>query len=189
MIVFDTETTNLTAPEAAPIDQQPCVTEFAAIKLEERYKPGAKKNAAPELVEVARFEFLCNPKVPIPLEAIKITGITNDMVADKPPFAAFVPALCDFFLGERVVIAHNLSYDIAVLYHELRRIGRVTAFPWPPSQICTVEATMNIKGFRMNLGALHAELTGKPHEGAHRAMADVEALVRVVRELRKKGMI
>ena len=186
MIVFDTETTNLTAPEAAPIEQQPSIVEFAAIKLEEVHS-GKKK--MPELVEVARFEFLCNPRVPIPLESIKITGITNEMVAGKPPFSAFCPALTDFFLGESTVVAHNLSFDLSVLYHELRRLGRVTAFPWPPKQICTVEKTMGIKGHRMNLGDLHKHLTGKEHKDAHRAMADVEALVRVVIELKKKGML
>lgn len=180
MIVLDNETTNLAAPEAAPLDQQPWVTEFAAIKLEDRKG---------KLVETARMEFMCRPKVPIPQEAIEITGITNEMVKDKPPFVAFVPALVDFFLGERTVVAHNMPYDITVLRYEMKRIGRVTSFPWPPVQICTVEKTMGIKGYRMNLGDLHLHLTGKPHKDAHRAMADVEALVRVVQELRKRKVL
>ncbi len=177
MIILDTETTNLAAPEAAPIEQQPWVTEFAAIKVDDKLK------------EVERLEFLCRPKVPIPAEAVQITGITNEMVKDKPPFSAFVPRLIDFFLGERCMVAHNMSYDATVLRHELNRLGRVTAFPWPPVQICTVEQTLSIKGFRINLGDLHLELTGKPHKDAHRAMADVEALYRVVKELRKRKVM
>jgi DNA polymerase III epsilon subunit-like protein len=178
VIVIDNETTDLTAPEAAPIDQQPYITEFAGIKLDDK-----------TLKETARHTFLCKPKVLIPPKAVEITGITNEMVAKCPPFVHFFPSLVDFFLGERIVVAHNLSYDIAVLYYELKRLQRVTLFPWPPKQICTVELTLSFKGYRMNLGDLHAELTGKPHKDAHRAMADVEGLVDIVRALRKKGLL
>jgi len=178
MIIFDTETTSLTAPEAAPIEQQPWIMEFAAIKVNAR-----------SLKEIARLQFLCKPPVPIPLESIKITGITNEMVANKPPFAAFFPRLQDFFVGERYIVAHNLSFDVTALRHEISRLGKVTAFPWPPRQICTVEKTLYMKGYRSSLGALHEELFGNPHEDAHRAMVDVEALHRCVIELRKRRII
>lgn len=177
MIIFDTETTNLVAPDAAPLDQQPYIVEFAAIKVDEK-----------TLKEVARLEFLAKPKVPIPLESIQITGITNEMVKNAKPLAAHFPALVDFFFGCRTIIAHNLSFDLSVLRHEFTRLGKVTAFPWPPEQICTVERTLQLKGYRLNLGALHLELTGKELKEAHRAMADVEALARCVRALRKKGL-
>ena len=186
MIIFDTETTNLTAPEAAPIEQQPYLVEFAAIKVELRHNG---KNKKEELVEVARFEFMCKPPSPIPPDSIAITGISNEMVKGKPPFIAFYPALCDFMLGESCIVAHNLSFDLAVLRHELARHNLVTAFPWPPTQICTVERSISIKGYRMNLSALHLELTGKEHKDAHRAMADTEGLVRIVQAMKKKGLI
>lgn len=177
IIIFDTETTNLTAPEAAPIEQQPEIIEFAGIRLDEKLK------------EIDRFSFLCQPRRPIPPESISITGITNEMVKGLPPFCKYAPALADYFLGVRTAIAHNLTFDITVLRHELSRIARVTQFPWPPIQICTVEATLGMKGFRLNLGQLHVDLTGREHKEAHRAMADVEALVRVVKVLVKKGLL
>src|SRR5579862_397036 len=150
MIIFDTETTNLTAPEAAPIDQQPHIVEFAGIKLDDK-----------TLKEISRFEFLCNPRVPIPPDAVKITGITDAMVFKKPPFTAFFNPLVEFFFGERYAVAHNCAFDITVMRHELERLGRITAFPWPVVQICTVELTVNIKGHRLGLGDLHEILTGK----------------------------
>lgn len=177
MIILDTETNTLTAPEAAPVEQQPHIIEFAAVKLNDV-----------SLKETGRHEFLCDPRIPIPLESIQITGITNEMVKGLPPFVHFLPALIDFFLGERIVVAHNLAFDLSVIKWELYRLARVTAFPWPPEQICTVERTMHIKGYRLTLGQLHLELTGKEHKDAHRAMPDVEALVRVIRALRKKGI-
>jgi DNA polymerase III subunit epsilon len=178
VIILDNETTDLTAPDAAPIEQQPYITEFAGIKLDDK-----------TLKEVARFTFLCKPKILIPAKAVEITGITNQMVAGCPPFVKFLPEFTEFFIGERIVVAHNLAYDIAVIKYELQRLNRVTAFPWPPRQICTVELTVPMKGYRMNLGDLHLELTGKPHKDAHRAMADVEGLVNIVQVLRKKGLL
>ncbi len=178
MIILDTETTNLAAPEAAPIEQQPWVTEFAAIKVDDK-----------TLKELERLEFMCRPKVPIPSEAVQITGITNEMVKDKPPFSAFVPRLIDFFLGERCMVAHNMSYDSTVLRHELNRLGRVTSFPWPPQQYCSVELTLHLKGYRLNLGALYEIATGSQIKEAHRAMADVESLFKVVKWLRKQRIL
>jgi len=177
MILFDTETTGLTAPEAAPIEQQPYLVEFAAIKLDVKLK------------EIARLEFLCKPPTPIPEEASKISGITNAAVAKMPPFNKYYPELWQFFLGEQTVVGHNINFDIAVLKYELMRIGKVTAFPWPPEQVCTVEKTLPMKGHRLNLPELYRMLTGKEHKDAHRAMADVVALHQVVVALRKKKLI
>lgn len=177
MIIFDNETTNLTVPAAAPIEQQPCVMEFAAIKVDDK------------LCEIARMEFLCDPRRAIPLEAVRITGITNDAVKGKPPYLSHVPAIVDFFLGERELVAHNLAFDVSVTKYELMRIDRVTSFPWPPKQICTVEATIGLKGYRLRLGELYEILTGKSMKEAHRAMVDVEALLDCVRVLRKRKMI
>lgn len=176
LIVLDTETTNLTAPEAAPIEQQPYIVEFAAIKLDFK-----------SLKEIDRMQYLCKPPIFIPQSSIDITGITNEMVRGMSPFVANIPRMVDFFLGTRYIAAHNLNFDINVLRYELGRFNRVTSFPWPPNHICTVERTMHIKGHRLKLADLHEMLVGKEHKEAHRAMPDVEALVSIIRALRKRG--
>lgn len=178
MIVFDTETTDLPMPEAAPIEQQPHIVEFAGIKLDDK-----------TLKEVGRIEFLCKPPVIIPPESVKITGITNEMVKGKPPFVSYIPLLVDFFLGERVLVAHNLSFDVTILRYSLSRYGRVTSFPWPPTQVCSVELTIGLKGYRLNLGALYEIATGRHMAEAHRAMKDTEHLVEVCRWFKKKNML
>ena len=181
MILFDTETTTFVAPEAAPIGQQPRIVEYAAIKLNPY-----------TLEEVARIEFLVNPKVKIPPDSTKVHGITDEMVANEPPFAGRYRQLCDFYGGQKSSVVHNSQFDYRVMYYELFRIGKQTAFPYPPLQFCTVELAiklMNLKterGDRVRLGELHEILTGQPHKDAHRAMADTEALVRVVRALREQ---
>ena len=179
MLILDTETTSLTAPSGAPLSQQPYVMELAVIKLDFQ-----------SLKEVARLEFMCSIPVPIPPEAVKITGITDADLAGKPPFIHYLARLQEFFLGQRTLVAHNLSYDRDCLYYELMRVGKVTNFPFPPRHVCTVEANLHIVGYRMKLGDLYKVATGgREHTEAHRAIGDTLALVEVVKWMRKEGRI
>lgn len=174
-IFFDTETTGLPKPDAAPLRDQPQIIEFAGIKTDSEFN------------EIGRMEFLCHPGCSLPEEIIKITGITDADLEGKLPFAAHFNDLTDFFLGARAMVAHNLAFDKSLLKFELTRLGKELAFPWPPDQICTVEASYTIRNRRLRLHELHTMACGEPHKDAHRAMADVEALVRVAKWLRQEG--
>lgn len=178
MIIFDTETTGLDKPQAARLSDQPQIIEFAAIKINDK-----------TLEEEERIEFMCNPGQPLPDIIVKITGINDRMLKDKKPFSHHYDDLCCFFLGERYSVAHNHSFDSRMLSFELRRMEKLTKFPWCPEQICTVEASFPIKNFRLNLTKLHNHLFGVDFPSAHRAMADVEGLTACTIELIKKGYI
>lgn len=173
MILFDTETTNLLMPEIANLAQQPHMIELAVIKLGPKYK------------EVERFTTLLKPPVPLDEEAHKtITGLTNADLAKAPIFLEVWERVAALFLGEPLVVAHNLNFDLGVLTTELRRIGKEYCFPYPPNQVCTVESTKHLKGRRLKLTELHELKIGKPFKQKHRAMSDVEALVRIIKEMK-----
>ena len=176
MIVFDTETTGLPKPDSAPLEAQPQIIEFAGIKLHDE-----------TLEELDRIEFLANPGRPLEEIIIKITGLTDDVLRDQPPFGANFSRLAEFFLGERAMCAHFVGFDRSLLTYELRRLGKMDRFPWPQKHICTVEASMPLRGHKLKLGVLHEIACDYVFEDAHRAMPDVEALVRCVRWLRKEG--
>jgi DNA polymerase-3 subunit epsilon len=126
--------------------------------------------------------------VPIQLEPkiIKITGISNEMLAGCPKFEDKSNEVLAFIESADLVIAHNLSFDKDMVEIEFERLGRVVH--WPRG-LCTVEQTVGMKGYRLSLSALHQELFGVPFAGSHRAKADVAALVRCCVELRKRDMI
>lgn len=172
MIIFDTETTGLINASIVDLDKQPKIIEFAAIKLCDK-----------TLQEVDRIEFLVQPNFALPAVITKITGLTDAKLKDAKTFEHHYPALADFFLGERILIAHNIAFDMGMLKNDLARIGRATQFPYPPNQVCTVNKTLQIKGYRLKLGALHSHLFGEDFPEAHRAMVDVEALTRCVKKL------
>lgn len=177
IIVLDTETTGLLEPEAADIKLQPRIIEFAAIKLDH------------ELVELDRIEFKCNPEMPLPAIITKITGLKDEDVLGAPKLIEKISELQEFFVGSRVLVAHNAGFDVGVIWYELLRLGLHRKFPWPPRHICTVESTMQIKGHRLHLADLHEHLFGEKFAGAHRAMVDVEALTRCFIKLVQDGEI
>jgi len=157
------------------LNLQPRITEFGAIKLDE------------DLKEIDVIEFLVNPGIPLDPKITKITGLTDDMLKDQKPFIARLDQIVDFFLGERILVAHNLPFDRAILKFELERVGRILSFPWPPEQICTVEVGETVWNKKRKLGDIYLEVTGQEHKGAHRSIADVRALIEIVKWYKKEG--
>lgn len=176
MIVIDTETTDLHSQDALPLDKQPRIIELALLKLNDK-----------TLEEVDHFHELIYPGFQISDEITKITGITNAMLEGKPPIQAHFPKITEFFLGEKILCAHNCEFDAKLMEFELRRYKREFRFPWPPERKCTVELTEHLKGFRLKLLDLYAMATkGGKIEGAHRALTDTRALATAIRWLRSK---
>jgi len=71
-------------------------------------------------VRVIEWSSLVNPGVPIPPEIQWLTGITNEMVRDAPPFAAIAQELFDRIDGA-VFVAHNARFDYGFLRAEFTR--------------------------------------------------------------------
>ncbi len=74
------------------------------------------------VLETPRFERLVNPGVPMPATVERIHGISDADVAGAPSFASVYPALHEMLDG-RVVVGHNVAFDLAVLRHEAARAG------------------------------------------------------------------
>ena len=65
----------------------------------------------------AEFESLFKPAVPIEIEAMSVTHITNRMVADKEPFldSQMYKDLSGIFAKGNVLVAHNADFDAGIL--------------------------------------------------------------------------
>lgn len=166
-LVFDTETTGLTLPSSAPLDQQPQIIELALAVV--------KKNKITD-----RHTWLIDPGKPLTNEITKITGLKDADLAGRPTFAGILPELTKVCLGAWGIVAHNLPFDMDMLVNELRRCDKEYAFPYPPKQLCTVQAFYYLKGRRMKLTELYEHVLGKPLAQTHRAMDDVDALTEIV---------
>jgi len=171
MIILDCETTGLLLPESAPLSQQPSIIEIALIKTDN------------QLNEKERYETKVFTRTKIEPEASKVNGFVNADLKGAPEFAEIYGELVELFLGEDTLIAHNLPFDATMLANELRRIGKEFQFPWPPNHVCTVEETFHLKNRRLKLIELYENTLGRPLDQKHRAMADVEALLEILRSM------
>lgn len=72
--------------------------------------------------ELERFTTLLNPERKIDRYVVKLTGITDQMVADAPLFAEHAERI--FAMTEnRVFVAHNVSFDYGFLKKEFAQVG------------------------------------------------------------------
>lgn len=104
-IVLDTETTGLSAENGDRIIEIGCV-ELMARKL-----TGNNKH------------FYLNPGRDSHEDALKVHGISNEFLKDKPKFAAIADELLDY-LQDAEIIIHNAPFDVSFLNKELELIGR-----------------------------------------------------------------
>ena len=104
-IFLDTETTGL-SPESG--DR---VIEIGCVEMVNRRLTGNNKH------------FYLNPERKNSEDAVKIHGLTDEFLADKPLFAAIADELMDYLAGAEIVI-HNAAFDVGFLNEELRRLGR-----------------------------------------------------------------
>jgi DNA polymerase-3 subunit epsilon len=103
-IVLDTETTGLNARLGDRIIEIGCV-ELASRRLTGNH-----------------FHRYVNPGRAVEEGALRVHGITNEFLQDKPPFAQIARELLDFIAGAELII-HNAAFDLEFLNAELAAIG------------------------------------------------------------------
>ncbi|OIH83206.1 hypothetical protein BLJ79_16595 [Arthrobacter sp. UCD-GKA] len=114
-----------------------------------------------------------------------IHGITEAEVRRAPPIAAVLSELIDF-IGNRVVVAHNLSFENRFLTEELLA---ASLSPAPFRGICTYRAaTRLVKDSANHKLATLAAHFGIKQETAHRALADAETGAQVAVHLVRSAM-
>jgi len=161
-IFFDTETTGLN-PESG--DR---IVEIGCVEMVSRRLTGHNKH------------FYLNPERKGSEEAIKIHGLTDQFLADKPKFAEVAGELLDYLSGAEVVI-HNAAFDVGFLNAELKRLGR------QPFHTIVAKVTDSLAmaremfpGKANSLDALCKRLeVDNTHRTLHGALMDAELLAEV----------
>jgi DNA polymerase-3 subunit epsilon len=104
-IFLDTETTGLN-PEAG--DR---IIEVGGVEMENRRLTGRN------------LHFYLNPERPNHEDAVKVHGLTDQFLADKPLFASVADELLAYVAGAEIII-HNAAFDVGFLNAELKRLNR-----------------------------------------------------------------
>jgi len=121
---------------------------------------------------VREWQQLVNPGTRIPPFIEQLTGISNEMVADAPPFAAVAEEAMKRLQG-RLFIAHNARFDYGFLKNEFKRLG----ITFRASVLCTVKLSRTLfpEHKRHNLDSL-IERHELRAEARHRALADAQLI-------------
>ncbi len=131
------------------------------------------------------FRMLINPGRQVSESTIRITGLTDDILADKPVFEdpSVVDALMDF-IGDARIVAHNASFDRGFLNMELERCGR-TAYPEERWIDTLAIAKKRFPGAPASLDALCRRFDiSLDSRTLHGALLDAQLLADVYLELR-----
>lgn len=168
-VVLDVETTGL-----KPSRQR--VIEIAAI----RYRGGQIERS---------FETLLNPERAIPEFITRLTTITNEHVREAPRFADIAPEMVEF-IGDSLIVGHNVGFDIGFLNAEL---GRVDAPALVNERLDTMGMAVRfLRSLRKPSLDRVADAVGLSARHVHRAGGDArltaEVAIRLVNEGARQGV-
>jgi len=104
-IFLDTETTGLSA------DGGDRIVEIGCVEMVGRRLTGDNRH------------YYLNPQRPSHPDALRVHGLSEEFLADKPLFEAVAGELMDYLAGAEIVI-HNAAFDIGFLDKELDRCAR-----------------------------------------------------------------
>jgi DNA polymerase III subunit epsilon len=119
------------------------------------------------------FATLVNPGRAIPPTISVLTGITESMVARAPRIEAVLPSLLEF-IGDGVVVGHNVRFDVGFLQAALARDGRPALANRTVDTVPLARRLLADEVPNCRLGTL-AERLRLPHRPTHRALDDAMA--------------
>ena len=166
-VVFDLETTGFS-------NKNDKITEIGAVKV---------KNF--EIVD--RFNELINPEKDISYKVQELTGITNDLIKDKPTIEEILPRFMEF-IGDSVLVAHNAEFDIGFINQKCKEMNIEFKNKSVDTLMLSRILLPHLKRFKLN--NLTKEL-GVPLHNHHRAVDDAAAtaqiFIKFLDMLEKKG--
>jgi DNA polymerase-3 subunit epsilon len=161
-IILDTETTGLSAENGDRI------IEIGCVELLHRKLSGHNKH------------FYLNPERDSHEDALKVHGISNEFLRDKPKFAQVADELLEYLQGAEVII-HNAPFDVGFLNKELELLGRGPITQIVSSVIDSLQMAKELfPGKRNSLDALCDRLeVDNSGRTLHGALLDAELLADV----------
>ena len=163
--VLDLETTG-----GSPADWE--ITEIGAVK----YRAG-------ELL--GTFQTLVDPGAPIPPSIVLLTGITHAMVVDAPEIETALPSFLEF-IGDSVIIGHNVRFDLSFLNAAAIRLGygKLANKSADTAALARRLIRQEVRNLRLGTLAAHFRSPTKPN---HRALEDARATAHVFHALLERA--
>ena len=165
IVVFDTETTGLSAASCEIIEIAACIVAEGAVR--------------------DRFHCYVKPEQPIPPRITELTGIREDTVRDANPIGVELPRFLAF-CGGRPLAAHNAGFDMAFIGAACEKLG----LECPDCSIDTVEMSRalmpQLNKHKLNLVADALGLKFNHHRASDDAQVLAEIFLRFIPMLQEK---
>jgi DNA polymerase-3 subunit epsilon len=163
-IVLDTETTGLDPAAGHRIVELGCLELFNRVSTGEQ------------------FHCYLNPERDMPEEAFRIHGLSQEFLAQHPPFAEIAEAFLAF-LGDTPLVIHNAEFDLSFLNAELAKAG-LPVLDRGRATDTVAMARRRFPGAQVNLDALCRRFEiDNSARSLHGALLDCELLAEVYLEL------
>ena len=188
ILFFDTETTGLPKNWKAPVtdlDNWPRLVQLAYLVYD---FDGNLIHSCNEIIKPDGFL--------IPTEASNVHGITTETASQR---GTDINDVFELFLihlkRSKMIVAHNMAFDEKIIGSELIRLGYENVIV-AKEKICTMLKTVDLckiegpYGYKWpKLEELHRYLFNHDFEGAHDALADIQATAKCFWELKNRGVI
>ena len=166
-IVFDLETTGL-------FKYSDKITEIGAVKIENG-----------EIVEV--FNELVNPERMIPQKVVELTGITNEMVMDKPKIDEVLPKFLEFS-KDAYFVGQNTDFDIGFIKEACDNLS----YKFEPVYLDTLPMARSIFPYmgRFSLDKLAKKLAIGPfnhHRASDDAVTTAKIFIKLFEKIKEKN--
>ncbi len=165
MVVFDTETTGLSAANCEIIEIAACIVAGGEVR--------------------DQFHCYVKPTQPIPARITELTGIREDMVRDANPIETELPRFLAF-CGNRPMVAHNAGFDMAFVGAACEKLG----LECPKCSIDTVEMARalmpQLNKHKLNIIADALDLKFNHHRASDDAQVLAQIFLRFLPMLKEK---
>lgn len=161
-VVLDTETTGLNPRNGDRI------IEIGCVELFNRRLTGKQ------------LHHYLNPERKSDPEALKVHGIQDEFLIDKPKFAERAEEIIQFCAGAEIII-HNAAFDLGFLNAELERLGQKSFSQLTLRVVDTLVLSRQLSpGKRHNLDSLCERYgVNNKHRTLHGALLDAQLLAEV----------
>ena len=135
--------------------------------------------------QIGTFQTLVDPGMAIPPSITVLTGITQAMVVDAPRIDVVLPSLLEF-IGDSVVVGHNVRFDLRFLNAAAERLGYG---PLPNKWVDTAALARRlvrpeVRNLKLRTLAAHFRSPVTPN---HRALEDARATAHVLHALLERA--
>lgn len=183
-------------PKEPSEQTEPDFDSFVAVDIETSGSFGAAAgDGRPEITEIGavkvvngviteRFSELCNPGRSIAPMVSELTGITDDMVAGKPPVSEVMRRFAEF-AGDAVLLGHGFkNSDLPFLRRAAERAGISIGNKYFDTFRCAEKLRARAGFESLKLEGLAASL-GVAQAQSHRALSDAETAAGVYFQLKR----